>query len=124
MTDSRTVAIEALVEGLAAIEHEQWMAWASTIAMNEAISPERLARWGKSMVPYADLPDDVKEQDREWVRKTLATPPVAALLARAALADVLAEALRTWHIHSPSGEGCVEGCPARAALAAHDEAQP
>ena len=83
--------LDALTEGLAALEHEQWMAWASTIAMNESISPERLARWEKSMVPYADLPDDVKEQDREWARKALTAPPVAELLRKAAAYDSIRE---------------------------------
>jgi hypothetical protein len=71
--------VDRLIESLAEIEHEQWMAWASAIALNEAISPERLARWEKAMVPYADLPDDVKEQDREWARKVLAHPLMAEM---------------------------------------------
>lgn len=97
MTDPRTIAIEAVTEDLAAIEHEQWMAWASTIAMNEAISPERLARWEKSMVPYADLPDEVKEQDREWARKVLASPRLASLLLTGAAVEALPKG-RSWNI--------------------------
>ena len=61
-----------LLERLAELEHEQWMAWAKRIMEAEPISEERQQRWQKYMVPYAELPEEVKEQDREWARKVLA----------------------------------------------------
>jgi hypothetical protein len=71
MTDPDRLA--AAREALAAIEHEQWMTWA------EAVAPEvdglRAERWQAYMVPYAELPEDVKEYDRKWADKVLAADP-------------------------------------------------
>lgn len=63
---------DTLIERLAELEHEQWMAWAKRIMETEPISEERRQRWQKYMVPYAELSEEVKEQDREWARKVLA----------------------------------------------------
>jgi hypothetical protein len=60
----------AAVERVAEVEHEQWTAWSKAIA--HEVSPERRARWERYWVPYDDLPEDVKEQDRIWARKALA----------------------------------------------------
>jgi hypothetical protein len=57
------------IERVAEIEHEQWMAWSKSVA--DEVSPERRARWEKYWVPYRDLPEDVKELDREWARKVI-----------------------------------------------------
>ena len=51
---------------------DRWMEWAKSIMSSENISDERLDRWGSFMVPYALLPDEVKEHDRVWARKALA----------------------------------------------------
>jgi hypothetical protein len=59
-----------VVERVAEVEHEQWMAWSKAVAAE--VSPERQARWKEHWVPYADLPEDVKELDRRWARKALA----------------------------------------------------
>jgi hypothetical protein len=67
MTDHATT-----IEALASIEHDQWVAWAKTIMQQEPIGIQRIARWNKYMVPYAELPEDVKEHDRVWARKILA----------------------------------------------------
>lgn len=61
-----------LREQLAAIEHDQWMQWSQTIAQNEQLSEERLARWKKLWVPYAELSEKDKDSDREWADKVLA----------------------------------------------------
>lgn len=65
------------VERMADIEHEQWMTWARSVmsADDVTIGPERLARWQSYMVPYADLPEHVKEHDRVWARAALAATP-------------------------------------------------
>jgi len=60
---------DEVIEELAALEHDQWVAWSKEIAKTEPISLRRLARWKKFWVPYAELPDDVKEFDRIWARK-------------------------------------------------------
>ncbi len=58
-----------LLERLAELEHEQWVAWARAVA--DEVGPERRRRWQAFWVPYAELPEDVKELDRAWARKVL-----------------------------------------------------
>ena len=65
------VLVERLVERLAALEHEQWMQWAQTIMGKEPIGEERRRRWAGYMVPYADLTEEAKEQDRKWARRVV-----------------------------------------------------
>jgi hypothetical protein len=57
------------LERVAEVEHEQWTEWSKSVAPE--VSPERRARWQKYWVPYKDLPEEVKEQDREWARKAM-----------------------------------------------------
>jgi len=64
--------LEVLIEELAALEHEQWSAWASSLIQNETLSRSRVDRWGRLLVPYGQLTDEEKEQDRIWARKALA----------------------------------------------------
>lgn len=59
------------LEALAALEHEQWMTWAKRIMESEPISQERKDRWAKFMIPYNQLTEDAKNQDRQWARKVL-----------------------------------------------------
>ena len=63
--DARRKAVERVAE----VEHLQWTAWSQNVAPE--VSPERRARWKKYWIPYKDLPDDVKELDREWARKAI-----------------------------------------------------
>ena len=63
---------EQLRERLAAIEHDQWMAWARNLRATELLSYERLQRWAYLIVPYDELPEDRKEDDRLWADKVLA----------------------------------------------------
>ncbi len=58
-----------LLEELSAIEHDQWIEWSKSVASE--VSEERKERWKKYWVPYEELPDDVKEQDRVYARKIL-----------------------------------------------------
>jgi len=62
----------ALLESLAALEHEQWTAWSQGIADSPELSASRLARWKKLWRPYGELTENEKEQDREWARRALA----------------------------------------------------
>jgi len=58
------------LEALAALEHEQWMAWAKTLLESEpGISEQRRKRWTTLFVPYAQLSEADKEHDRVWARK-------------------------------------------------------
>jgi hypothetical protein len=58
-------------ERLAALEHEQWVEWSRAIADVEAITATRLARWEKMWVPYAELSEEQKDQDRVWADRIL-----------------------------------------------------
>jgi hypothetical protein len=68
----KTLTDAEIIESLAELEHEQWMAWADTIMQTEKISDKRFARWVSCMIPYSDLSEEMKEFDREWARKALA----------------------------------------------------
>ena len=69
---------DELRERLAELEHEQWMAWSKHLAETEQLNPERLASWKPMWVPYAQLTEEQKEQDREWADKVLAIVANAA----------------------------------------------
>ena len=60
---------DILLERLAALEHEQWVAWARSV--DAEVSPERRRRWQQYWVPYAELPEKVKDLDRAWARRVL-----------------------------------------------------
>ncbi|KKN03724.1 hypothetical protein LCGC14_1104830 [marine sediment metagenome] len=60
---------EEIREGLAEIEHEQWIVWSKAVA--PAVSPERRARWAKLWIPYSELTEEQKDQDRVWADKVL-----------------------------------------------------
>jgi hypothetical protein len=63
----------ALIEKLASLAHDQWIAWSKNLAGTEpCISKPRLERWKALWIPYAQLPEDQKEHDRKWARKYLA----------------------------------------------------
>ena len=60
------------IERLAEAEHEQWMRWAKTLLEKEpGISEERRRRWSTLFVPYAELSEESKEQDRKEARQAL-----------------------------------------------------
>ena len=61
---------DEVLERLAELEHEQWLAWSRAVAGE--VSEERRRRWQTCWVPYAELPEEVKEHDRLWARKVLA----------------------------------------------------
>ena len=60
-----------MVEILAAIEHNQWVHWSKNLAKTGDVAPERVERWKTLWVPYAELPDAEKEEDRYWARTVL-----------------------------------------------------
>jgi hypothetical protein len=62
---------EDQLERLAALEHEQWIEWSQQIAKTENISEKRLHRWHDLWVPYEDLPEETKEDDRIYARQVL-----------------------------------------------------
>jgi hypothetical protein len=68
----REAELAKAVEALATVEHEQWMHLANFLTAHEDISAARREKWQALMVPYAELPEDQKEQDRVWARKAIA----------------------------------------------------
>lgn len=62
---------DALIETLAEIEHEQWMEWAKSLQENEDLSEDRINRWEKLYIPYDELTDESKEDDRVYARKVI-----------------------------------------------------
>ncbi|MEA1997697.1 MAG: hypothetical protein U9N61_00015 [Euryarchaeota archaeon] len=57
------------IEKLAALEHEQWISWSQSISKTETTSLDRLERWKKLWVPYSQLTEKMKEEDRKWARR-------------------------------------------------------
>lgn len=90
---------DEVLEKLSVLEHDQWCEWAEAISKDlssllaiiekldddsmsrlsdedKAIVSEvnaKLERWSDFMVPYSDLSEEVKEQDRVYARKILDT---------------------------------------------------
>lgn len=61
-----------LLEELSSLEHDQWVSWAKSLLKSEpGISKERASRWEKLFVPYSELSEESKEQDREYARKAI-----------------------------------------------------
>jgi hypothetical protein len=58
-------------EKLSALEHDQWVQWSQQIAKTENISADRLARWKKLWVPYSQLSESYKDDDRKWADKVI-----------------------------------------------------
>lgn len=64
-------------EQMGEIEHDQWLRWAGTVIKDlweissghhvdcNCPSCKRIRRWKPNMIPYADLPDEIKEYDRK-----------------------------------------------------------
>lgn len=60
------------LEEIADLEHQQWVSWAKALLKKEpGISKERQERWKKLFVPYQELTEGSKEQDRVYARKVL-----------------------------------------------------
>lgn len=63
---------EELRDKIADLQHKQWIQWAKTLMSNENLSSERRERWFKLFIPYEDLSEESKNQDREWADRFLA----------------------------------------------------
>lgn len=61
-----------LVEILAALEHQQWIEWASYLINNDLVPLKTSCEWTPLLVPYEDLTDEDQEKDRVFARKVLA----------------------------------------------------
>ena len=61
----------ALLEHLAALEHDQWVSYVRHLFEIDPTFPRR-AKWEALCVPYDQLSEDEKEKAREWARHVLA----------------------------------------------------
>lgn len=61
-----------ILEMLAELEHEQWMAWTKAVAKRGVVGDEQVKKWRVNWVPYRELSNESKEDDRRWARKALA----------------------------------------------------
>jgi predicted transcriptional regulator len=78
MFEPNSPSSNKLLEELAAIEHTQWIEWSKNLAEKENLSPERLERWQKLWVPYEQLDEKDKENDRKWARKGMHVTVIVA----------------------------------------------
>jgi hypothetical protein len=76
-----------LIEALASVEHERWSHWqrhlheqcVPGVDGSLTIPPDLVRRWATQMnTPYAQLPEQEKDSDREQVQRYL--PIIAAAL--------------------------------------------
>jgi hypothetical protein len=58
-----------LIEALAALEHEQWAHWSR--AVSKEVGEETRQKWKRHWIPYAQLKEKWKEEDRVWARKVV-----------------------------------------------------
>jgi hypothetical protein len=66
---SMSDAVEQTGEPLAALAHRLWTYWSQNLAEEEEISEERLERWEDLWIPYEELPEAIKDVDRELVER-------------------------------------------------------
>ena len=59
----------SLIEKLAELEHEQWRSWVYPYMARSGIPMDIQSKWGMSLCPYSELPNEEKEKDRIWARK-------------------------------------------------------
>ncbi len=58
-------------EQLAELMHNQWMEWSKEIDHTEDLDPARRNRWKKLWVPYAQLTEMQKDQDRVYADRII-----------------------------------------------------
>lgn len=61
--------IKAKREEIAELEHKQWIEWSK--AVGGEVSILRRARWGRLWIPYAELTEEQKDQDRQYGDKII-----------------------------------------------------
>ncbi len=67
--------LDKQVEPLAELAHRLWTHWSQHIAEEEDISEQRLERWKQLWMPYEDLGEEDKEDDRRLVQRFLSEKP-------------------------------------------------
>ena len=57
---------EEILELVASLEHEQWMAWTKLLVKDGKVSDDIALSWQKEWVSYHDLSERGKDAHREW----------------------------------------------------------
>ena len=78
---------EEIREEIAELEHKQWVAWSKSLAKAEHLDYDRLERWMKLWIPYAELTEEQKDQDRIWADKSLNRLHLKGVVIRAKCPD-------------------------------------
>jgi hypothetical protein len=63
--------IDPTTEKIAEILHNIWIEWSRVVASAETISESRLNRWMSMWVPYGNLTEAHKEQDRVYAERVV-----------------------------------------------------
>lgn len=63
--------MDDVIDIIASVFHEAWMEWSKTLAYEEALSPKRLERWKTLWVPYDELRDRWKQEDRKFAERVV-----------------------------------------------------
>lgn len=67
------------LETLARVEHDHWIFTVSKLAETGRITPSAVGEITKFVVPYDQLPEEVKEERREWAWRVVKEIAVALL---------------------------------------------
>lgn len=62
-------------KSISVLAHRLWTHWSQHIAEEEDISEDRLERWEGLWIPYEDLSEEDKEDDRRLVQRFLSEKP-------------------------------------------------
>ena len=60
-----------LLEKLAEAEHIQWMAWSKSVCKKFGAPDALQSAWKKNWISYSKLPEETKELDRIWARRSM-----------------------------------------------------
>jgi len=60
---------QQLLEEFAKLAHDQWMSWSKAVSVE--VSTGRRERWEKLWIPYDELSEKSKDDDRVWAARYL-----------------------------------------------------
>lgn len=69
--DQGQIPWEMVLDAIADIMHEAWMAWSRELATSEEISEQRMARWQAFWVPFGQLRQVSRMPDQYWATRVL-----------------------------------------------------
>lgn len=63
------------LDTIAEIKHQLWVKWSKDVVSTEKLSNDQIKHWKKSWKSYDNLPEEAKEEYREWAEKILTLVP-------------------------------------------------